>query len=75
MQSTKIVENIQKALSYISTTSPLIKAIVERLDLSRGRALLVGGAVRDLLREKPAKDIDIEVHGLSLHQLEQILKV
>ncbi len=74
MKSTKVVENIQKAISYIFTTSPLIKAIVERLDQSKGRALLVGGAVRDLVQEKPAKDLDIEVHGLSIDQLEQILK-
>lgn len=74
MKSTKVVENIQKALNHIFSTSSLIKAIVERLDQSKGRALLVGGAVRDLLQEKPAKDLDIEVHGLSLNQLEQILK-
>lgn len=74
MKSTKVVGNVQKAISHIFTTLPLIKAIVERLDQSKGRALLVGGAVRDLLLEKPAKDIDIEVHGLSINQLEQILK-
>lgn len=74
MKSTKVVENVQKSISHIFTTSPLIKAIVERLDQSKGRALLVGGAVRDLLLEKPPKDIDIEVHGLSINQLEQILK-
>lgn len=74
MKSTKVVENVQKAISYIFTTFPLIKAIVERLDQSKGRALLVGGAVRDLLLENPAKDIDIEVHGISINQLEQILK-
>jgi tRNA nucleotidyltransferase (CCA-adding enzyme) len=74
MKSTKVIENVHKSLSYIFTTLPLIKAIVERLDQSKGRALLVGGAVRDLLREQPAKDIDIEVHGLALKQLEEILK-
>lgn len=74
MKSTKVVENIQKSIFHIFTTFPLIKAIVERLDQSKGRALLVGGAVRDLLLEKPAKDIDIEVHGVSINQLEQILK-
>lgn len=74
MKSTKVVENVHKAILCIFNTEPLIKAIVERLDQSKGRALLVGGAVRDLLHEKLAKDIDIEVHGLSLHQLEQILK-
>jgi tRNA nucleotidyltransferase (CCA-adding enzyme) len=39
-----------------------------------GRILLVGGAVRDLLLGLPVKDLDIEVHGIPLEQLEEILK-
>ncbi|MFT6765226.1 MAG: tRNA nucleotidyltransferase (CCA-adding enzyme) [Alteromonas naphthalenivorans] len=74
MKSTKVVENVHKAINNVFTTLPLVKAIVERLDQSKGRALLVGGVVRDCLREQPAKDIDIEVHGLAINQLEQILK-
>lgn len=74
MKSTKVVENVHKAVSHIFTTLPLVKSIVERLDQSKGRALLVGGAVRDFLQGRQAKDIDIEVHGLGVHQLEQILK-
>ena len=45
-----------------------------------GRALLVGGAVRDLLLSLDGlrtsggiKDLDIEVHGLTIEQLQQIL--
>ncbi len=30
-----------------------------------GRALIVGGWVRDRLRERPSKDIDLEVFGVS----------
>lgn len=38
-----------------------------------GRALIVGGAVRDPLRGKPAKDFDLEVFGLELADLETLL--
>lgn len=38
-----------------------------------GRALLVGGHIRDVLLEIPSKDIDIEVFGLTLGALEKVL--
>lgn len=34
-----------------------------------GRALLVGGSVRDALLGRPVKDFDIEVHGLAADEL------
>jgi tRNA nucleotidyltransferase (CCA-adding enzyme) len=74
MKSTKVVEKVHSTLTRIYTDTPLIKKIVVRLDHSRGRALLVGGAVRDIFLEIDAKDIDIEVHGTPLNQLEEILK-
>jgi len=41
---------------------------------NKGRALLVGGAVRDVILDLPIKDIDIEVYGLSERELEIILQ-
>ncbi len=38
-----------------------------------GRAYLVGGFVRDLLLGSPSKDLDVEVFGLSVEELEEIL--
>lgn len=38
-----------------------------------GRALFVGGYVRDYLLGRPCKDIDIEVYGLSSNKLIEIL--
>ena len=38
-----------------------------------GRAWLVGGTVRDALLGRPAKDLDLEVHGLSPEALEAAL--
>ena len=39
-----------------------------------GQGFLVGGCIRDALLDIPAKDIDIEVYGLEMKQLEIILK-
>ena len=49
-----------------------IYEIVTAIAQHKGRALLVGGAVRDLVMGKELKDIDIEVYGLSEKQLEQL---
>src|SRR5207244_12547981 len=38
-----------------------------------GRALVVGGWVRDRLRGKPSKDIDIEVFGIAQDRLPGLL--
>lgn len=53
---------------------PLVRSIAQAIVQQGGRAILVGGAVRDLLLALPIKDLDIEVHGLALEQLEQVLK-
>jgi tRNA nucleotidyltransferase (CCA-adding enzyme) len=38
-----------------------------------GRALIVGGWVRDRLRGRPSKDIDLEVFGISGDRLPPLL--
>ena len=38
-----------------------------------GRTYFVGGYVRDLLLDRDNKDIDIEIHGISVQDLEKIL--
>lgn len=51
-----------------------IHAIVNAISDNKGRALLVGGAVRDMVMNVPIKDVDIEVYGLTEEQLENILQ-
>lgn len=48
---------------------PLLDKIVHDLTVSGFRALVVGGAVRDALLGHQAKDIDIEVYGISYDRL------
>lgn len=50
------------------------KKVAELLKASGGRALLVGGCVRDGLLGLPAKDIDMEVYGLRINEVEAALK-
>ncbi|HBR66849.1 MAG TPA: hypothetical protein DEA16_01650, partial [Opitutae bacterium] len=48
--------------------------VAELLKAAGGRALIVGGCVRDGLLEIPAKDVDMEVYGLSADEVESTLK-
>lgn len=55
---------------------PVVSRATERIVAAGGTAYLVGGAVRDTVRlqKVTAADIDIEVHGLSLEQLQEVLR-
>ena len=48
-------------------------AIAERVRAAGGRALIVGGWVRDKLLGRPNKDIDIEVYGIPADRLRPLL--
>ncbi len=75
MKSTKIDPSIQRALELLLEKFPVVKDIAKKIDQQGGRVFLVGGAVRDLLLGIETKDLDIEVHGLELDQLEELLRV
>lgn len=66
--------SFKKQIATILKPYPRVQSIVERIHQGDGRALLVGGAVRDLLLGIKSKDIDIEVYGLALEQLQEILE-
>ncbi len=53
---------------------PRFLRLFEACARAGGRAFVVGGAVRDHCRGKPAKDLDVEVHGLDVPTLEAVLK-
>jgi tRNA nucleotidyltransferase (CCA-adding enzyme) len=74
MKSIALNKKIQKKVHDLMRNSPLLQDVVAVIDKAGGRALLVGGAVRDMFLDMPTKDLDIEVHQLTLEQLESILK-
>ena len=52
---------------------PITLRVAEALRRAGGRAIFVGGCVRDQLLGIPTKDIDIEVYGLEIESLESVL--
>ena len=50
-----------------------MRRLLEALRDAGGRPYLVGGAVRDALLGRPHKDLDIEVFGLPLPHLQEVL--
>ena len=52
---------------------PLVQAIAGRVKENGGRALIVGGWVRDRLLGRPSKDVDLEVFGMSPEALRGLL--
>jgi tRNA nucleotidyltransferase (CCA-adding enzyme) len=50
-----------------------VRQLAELLRAGGGRALLVGGCVRDALLGKDCKDFDLEVYGLSAAELQELL--
>jgi tRNA nucleotidyltransferase (CCA-adding enzyme) len=55
------------------TPLALARAIAQSVRGAGGRALIVGGWVRDRLRGQPSKDIDLEVFGVAQDRLEALL--
>ena len=51
-----------------------VRDIAREIAMAGGRALAVGGYVRDLLRGQPSKDLDIEVYGMDLDALRSLLE-
>jgi len=61
-------------MEFFKKQDAVVHDIISTLAEHGGRAFLVGGAVRDMVMRLPIHDLDIEVHGLTEHQLETVLK-
>jgi len=48
--------------------------VVSAIEAAGGRALLVGGSVRDALFGKVSKDFDVEVYGMEAGKIEEIVR-
>lgn len=55
-------------------TPPPVIAVATAVAEAGGRALIVGGSVRDHLMGLPMKDWDLEVYGLPTRRLEKVLR-
>ena len=64
----------EKQLKKLLTRYQPVTQIVAHLTQNNARAFLVGGAARDLLMGLEPKDIDIEIHGIDLNELEATLR-
>lgn len=73
MQSINKLQNIQKLSLDFLDKYDCIKKIVDACHEKKGQALLVGGAVRDLLLGLPIKDFDIEIHKIPMQEVQKIL--
>ena len=51
-----------------------VRDIAREIAMAGGRAFVVGGYVRDHLRGEPSKDLDIEVYGIDLDALRDLLE-
>ena len=65
---------IQERLRTSFNRYPLLLDILGSLHEHAGKVLLVGGAVRDLFLDRSIHDLDFEVYGLTLEQLQNILQ-
>jgi tRNA nucleotidyltransferase (CCA-adding enzyme) len=74
MKSTQNMPDLAKTVQALLDHYPLVRAIALAIANAGGRSLLVGGAVRDILLGLQVKDLDIEVHNLTIEQLETILR-
>ena len=68
------MKKIKDFLEKLFKKQPRIKKIVDEIYKNGGTALLVGGAVRDILLNRDPKDIDIELYGLKIDEIQKILK-
>lgn len=65
-----MLKNVENLLAQNLPFAAIFSAARER----GGRALLVGGCVRDALLGLPVKDFDIEIYGLSAAEVELLLR-
>ena len=50
------------------------REIALAVDAAGGKTYYIGGFVRDMLMGQPSKDVDVEVHGVPVEQLREILE-
>lgn len=62
------------AIKQPIVVSPGVRRLCEAVRAAGGRALVVGGTVRDAVLGRHAADVDLEVHGLEVPALRAVLQ-
>lgn len=70
MQYIKVDTNVQRKIQSLIQQQPFVAPIIQTLIAKGATVLIIGGAVRDLLLNKTVKDLDFEVHRISLPSLQ-----
>ncbi|MBQ6969326.1 MAG: hypothetical protein IJP85_03255, partial [Synergistaceae bacterium] len=60
-------------MELFSLNLKMSKRIAQAVKESGGRVFFVGGYVRDKILGRQSKDIDIEIHGITLQTISEIL--
>ncbi len=63
-----------QALFEVAEAYQIVVDLAQEIKEAGGRALIVGGAVRDYILSKIPKDFDLEVYGLAPEKIEEIVK-
>ena len=64
---------LKEISSTTSNVSSELLPILQSINEAGGISYLVGGSVRDIILGRKLKDLDIEIHNLSLDKLEKLL--
>ena len=74
MRSPQNDPRVDTVYTQLRDYSPIVMSIISAIDAAGGVVLAIGGAVRDCFLGRSIKDLDCEVYGLTLSELETILK-
>lgn len=69
-----VANSISICVSKIVKNQRFVKDILNSIISLNGKVLLVGGAVRDIFLDLPMKDLDFEVYGLTMNELQHVLE-
>lgn len=73
MEKSRLLENSEDRIKELLST-PLIKTIAQQADIFNQRVFIIGGSVRDLILNRPCKDLDFVVEGSGIEFANAVAK-
>ncbi len=68
------LSSVMRDVTTLLQMNKIIRNVLDDVHNAGGRILLVGGSVRDLFLGRAIKDIDLEIYGITLEQLQKLLQ-